>query len=513
MTTKELLPGNTNLRLRYDNRTVQTSQNTTTNPIFSFQTGRVRQGSGPTIVSWRAGNTWIPFVDGVEIIPGSVLFRFNTGPDQSHTVIAGTTIYVPGPPNSPSIGAAKAASAPVDNGDGTYEVTYTLIVENLGNVQLFDVQITDDLRSGFGTFVPTAGQVDVQGEYIIMVGPTITVNSTDPLTPNPSFDGSSDISLLVVSGGGSLSLGETVTIDFTVLFVPDSANAPYANQANATGDTAADGNADGDASDQSDAGTDPDPDGDGDPDEPGENDLTTLTINIGAPIVGLAKAISGFTQTGATTFDADFTLVVENLGTVPAPNVQVTDDLAAAFVGTDQVTVAAGPSMTGGLSGTNVGFDGVADSDLLSGTETLGVGQSVTLTFTVTVDLGTATGPFVNQATATTAATPGAGAFYTDPSDDGSDPDPDGDGNPDEPGENDPTTVTVAQVVPAIGLAKALTTLTQTGDTTFDASFALVVENLGTVPAPNVQVTDDLTAAFANVRSITVTDGPTVTGG
>ena len=46
---------------------------------------------------------------------------------------------------TPVIGLAKDAGTTVDNGDGTFDVTLTFTIENLGDVEIRNVQITDDL--------------------------------------------------------------------------------------------------------------------------------------------------------------------------------------------------------------------------------------------------------------------------------------------------------------------------------------------------------------------------------
>ncbi|MGI9539130.1 MAG: putative Ig domain-containing protein, partial [Miltoncostaeaceae bacterium] len=101
-TTTELLGGATSFRVYYGGQSQQQSQNTATDPTVTFQTGRVRQGSGPRVVEyWVSG--WVPFVDGVELLPGAMSFRLDDATQQTHTVIAGDSIYVPDMAPSPTL--------------------------------------------------------------------------------------------------------------------------------------------------------------------------------------------------------------------------------------------------------------------------------------------------------------------------------------------------------------------------------------------------------------------------
>ena len=173
------------------------------------------------------------------------------------------------------IGIAKAASTPVDNGDGTFTTTITMTVENFGQVSLGDIQVTDDL-SAFGAFV-TLANLDMEGEYTVS-NLMVTANSADPLTANSGFDGAGDTELLDVSAGGTLAVGESVTLSFDLRL--DPAQDSYTNVAVASGDVPANddptGSPDGDPDDTTDDstdGTDPDPDGDDDPDEDDETPI------------------------------------------------------------------------------------------------------------------------------------------------------------------------------------------------------------------------------------------------
>ena len=196
----------------------------------------------------------------------------------------------PTPISVPVIGIAKSASALIDNNNGTFTTTYTLIVENLGNEILHDVQITDDLTAKFGTYNAAVGDVDMPGEYTVG-DPTFTTNSTAALTAESGYTGSgTNTGLLDVGSGGNLAIGEKVTLTFTMTFFPDFTKSPLTNQALASGDSPGndDGTVDGNTTDMSDNGVEPDGDDDNNPDETDENDPTPLTI----PVIGIAKSAS-----------------------------------------------------------------------------------------------------------------------------------------------------------------------------------------------------------------------------
>ena len=158
-------------------------------------------------------------------------------------------------------------------------------------------------------------------------------------------------------------------------------------------------------------------------------------------MVGAAKAVRSVEQLSPTRYAIEYEFVVENLGSFDAPNVQLTDDLAAAFPGVTAVTVTAGPTVSGGLTAANDTFDGVTDLHLLAGNESLEADATATVSVAIEVELGSATGPFSNQAIVTTALTPNGPPVTRDPSDNGSDPDPNGNSDPDEPGRERPDAV------------------------------------------------------------------------
>ena len=149
--------------------------------------------------------------------------------------------------------------------------------------------------------------------------------------------------------------------------------------------------------------------------------------------LGLAKELISQTRVGSTgnVFDLTFTLTVENFSGNDAINVQVTDDLSAAFPNASSITIQ-GTSDLGGFSAPAVAYDGSGQIDLFAGTDTLPGSAVRFITYTVRVDFGTDTGPFTTQASVTSSQIAGAFAQVLDLSDAGADPDLDGDGDPTE---------------------------------------------------------------------------------
>src|SRR6185295_7705806 len=126
----------------------------------------------------------------------------------------------------------------------------------------------------------------------------------------------------------------------------------------------------------------------------------------------------------------------------------------------------------------NPSFNGVSNTNLLTGANTLVAGAGGKITLTVTVAAGS-TLSYTNQAVAS--ATDISGTINTtDLSDNGTDPDPNHDGDPTGAGENDPTPVTFTENE-AIALTKSLASIVKNPDGTFTLVYAIAVENPGAV--------------------------------
>ncbi len=373
---------------------------------------------------------------------------------------------------NPKIGIAKAVTeGPTSNGDGSYDLTYTLVVSNDGDVPLKEVQVTDNLTSTFGS-VPLS--------VLSITSPTLAVNS--------SYDGTSNTNML--AGTDVLAVRGTATIVLTIRVSPAGFGA-YDNTAIANGKSPA--NTAVTDSSQNGALTDPDADGD-----PTDNNVQTPVSFTENPSIGLAKALSADpinNQDGTYTVTYDF--ILRNTGDVPVKNLQVFDTLSVTFPGKTVVvnSVTTSANLTASTTYTGAG----SNTGLLSGTNTLAVGESGTISLTITITPGTNLGVYNNSATAN--GNGPLGTPVSDISNDGADVDPENDGASDN---SIPTPVSFTES-PQVGIAKAVNTPTSNGDGTYNATYTLKVSNTGDVPfLTNIQVTDNLATTFSTAASFEV---------
>ena len=397
----------------------------------------------------------------------------------------------------PIIGLAKNLDAVVDapGAPGQFDVTFTFTVQNYGNVDLNDVQISDNLAATFGA--PAT---------IVSVGtptsPTLAVNA--------GFTGAAPNTGLLAATGNTLAAAASATVTVTVRIQPNGVTA-FTNAATAT---ATSPGAVG-VTDASHDGLDPAPGVGSDPRD--FNDTTPIVIPE-APLLGVAKNLEGFVNNGDGSYTVTYLVTVRNYGNVPLSGVQVTEDFATTFAG---ATIAGGAvtATSGGLTA-NAGFTGsVPNTALLTGTNTLAVGATGTITVVVTVTPGANLGPFDNQVSASASSPDGATA--TDLSTDGTDPDQNGDIAAND-GDGDPTNTDSATPVtftedPVLGVAKAATAAIDApgfpGE--FLTTITLTLVNYGDVELRNVQVTDVLTGTFPAPVTYIVTATPssaTLTG-
>ncbi len=346
-------------------------------------------------------------------------------PDENGDATSGGNVdyrQVPVTPTTALIGLAKNADV-TRNANGNFDVRLTFTVRNYGTVAISTLQVTDNLAGFYSNTNLTADRI-------------VLINSA--LTYNTGFNGQSDQNLL--AGTDTLPVAETRTVVLELRDLQVTGSRAITNSARVTGQTPGSTQ----VSDDSANGLNPDQDtsnpndnGAGANDNnsnPSDNTSPTPITFSGNPGIGTAKAVM-VTPNPDGSFDISFSFVVENTGDEPLTSVQLTDDLTAFYNATDLVVTDI--SSTGGNLNYNSSFDGQSDTNLLTGTDTLAVGESKTLTILLDdVELTGTTRSLTNTAVAS--ATSPDGTPVSDTSDAGTDTDSEDDG----PTNNgDPTVV------------------------------------------------------------------------
>ena len=414
--------------------------------------------------------------NGIDINPD------NTDPN-NHSAVTPVTFT-----EAPLVGAALTVSNVVNNNDNTYTVTYNLAIENMGNVPLENLLANLDLQATFGTAVNYA--------VVSLTSSTLDVN--------PSFDGNSDKALLL--GSDALAYQTTENLTLVVLVTPGSKLGIY----NASTTVTAEGPGGTSISDVSQNGTNPDPDNDN---NPGNNNAPTPLTFTESPLLGAAKEVVGSISESPTgTFNVTYDILIENMsgtGATHLSDIQVVDDLSETFAGTASFSVTSLAIQTQPANTTltvSNSYNGSTDITLLSGSNSLLVGEFVVirLTVAVTPGAGGAGGPFPNFAIAT-GVSPG-GRLVSDFSTDGADVDPNNNNTPSD--DNEPTIVIFTDN-PSIGIAKFLNVVRPVSPFRNFVQFGLVVTNTGTVALSNLQVFDDILTQFAglNPSNFATSDG------
>ncbi|MFA8444088.1 SdrD B-like domain-containing protein [Yoonia sp.] len=345
------------------------------------------------------------------------------------------------------VGLAKSGVIDSLNDDGTFNATYTFVVENFSLEDLDQIVIADDLSGAapaLGTYQPTGPLA--KGAYRIVTAPDNGCG-----TGNAGFTGAPGGT--TISTGGTLLATtlagppQTCTVTFTVQVFPtdDRINGPFNNQAEVTANGVLSGQT---PTDLSDDGDEPDANGNGTADEAGENDPTVLTPNA-VPSIALVKT-------------AELPVLPRQL--------EENDDITYTFTVTN----------TGDLTLTGIEVRDVMISDDVIGTIAVlapGASDSVTATYPITQDDLDA-GEVVNTATAI-----GTDPFGREPTDDsGTEVD------------NDTDTTTSLTREPAIDLQKTAVISgdqmpTQVGDV---ITYTFTITNIGNVTLTDVTLTDDL---------------------
>ncbi|KPQ13824.1 MAG: conserved repeat domain [Rhodobacteraceae bacterium HLUCCO18] len=377
-----------------------------------------------------------------------------------------------------TVGLAKTLSAQSVNADGSFNATFSLVVENLSLERLINLSVTDTLAGGsplFGTLATPGDPANdplADGSYAILAAPGGTCGGFEA-----GFNGAASN---VLASGFALDVGSTCTVTFQIRVQPTDPLPPtlasggeYENSADVTGTGEASGQP---VSDTSDDGTTPDTDGDRVADEPGENDPTPVPVSL-TPSIALVKTAdtSALSTPPVAGEIITYSFAVTNTGNVTLTNVTLTDPLPG-------INVTGGPIPS------------------------LSPGASDATTFTATYAITQAdidVGQVVNQATTT--GTPPAGPDV-------------GDDSGTTTGDDVPTTTPLTSG-PGITLVKtadtsALQSPPQVGDT---ITYRFAITNTGNVTLSNVTIADALPGVVLTGNPIVAlapgqTDTTTITG-
>ena len=351
-------------------------------------------------------------------------------------------------------------------------VVLTWTVENLGNVDLSNITLSDDLTNVFG-----AGNF---GTYQSSLLPETTIVGGGSLSVDTNFNGSSQTALIT---NGTLSPGAiaTITTELLVTTVADVGQGigVYSHQASIS----AVGPDSSVTTDLSDAGRVADSNFNGDPTETGEDDPTTFAIgsHLG---VALTAEVTGNQVT--------LSHYLESFGNEDLSEISLIDNLDSVF-GVGNYTITSGPTLVDdpGTLSLNPEFDGSSNNQLLEPTSTLSALDTAQISYTVTVHTlqnnGSGLGQYEHQVEVL-ASTP-YGATVSDLSESGTNPDPNDDSTPGSAGED---TATSFQVVSDATIGVASEVSVSDSQITID----LYLENFGTSTGQSVSLTDDLDAVF-----------------
>jgi hypothetical protein len=428
-----------------------------------------------------------------------------------------TTLIIP---RIAEIGVAKAVSgvAPASSGvQGNYDVSYSFVIKNNGNVHLDSISLIDNFAQQFGgAFVkvvnlPVASRGGINGAYTASGTQIEMLNRLAILAPDSSMTVTVTVELNPGSPTAIYNVEGLLENQGTVEGYPvDPLGNPIKSLA---GDNLPP------VTDKSDSGTDPKGNNPGEPGDKGTpNDPTPLML----PNIGLAKKVVGIIPAASGTdgnFDVTLSYKVTNNGTNRLINLSLIDNIAAqygaAFVGVTTSpslvlnTATAGPVV-------NPAYAGSGDLLIPSTADTLRTGQSYTVNVTIEVDPSTITDTLFNSAITRGQPINGNGApqgpVVSDISDSGSNT---MGTNPGEPGDkgtpDDPTPLNL----PAIGVAKMASApvaiVGQAGK--YNITYSFIIQNIGNTYLENVSLTDNLKgqlgAAFINLvpNSLSITGG------
>lgn len=259
-----------------------------------------------------------------------------------------------------------------------YAIDYKVTVENLGTLTLDNIQLTNAIAPGLPSGLTIANAT-------VTTAPA-SINGL--LTVNGAFDGNTNQTLL--SGASNLTAGQADTITYSVQIDLTSYTDQIAYIRSAVAATSSstnpnNGTIDGNtlSIDYSNVGNSPGG-SDGNP----FNKADSTNIKLPPAQIAIAKGVSETELVSESVLNITYKITVQNIGDFDLPNVQVTDSIELGLPGGVTATILTAPTLIGSssLATANSSFNGVSDVKLLNGLDTLKIGETDTIQFTMQVD-------------------------------------------------------------------------------------------------------------------------------
>ncbi|MDG2147730.1 MAG: hypothetical protein P8K14_05905, partial [Flavobacteriaceae bacterium] len=340
-----------------------------------------------------------------------------------------------------SLDATKRATV-IDNGDGEVGagdiIRYDITVRNDGQIQLFNITLTDNLRDGSGG----------------------SLNYDNNLIQNLS------VSNPLPAGGVN-----TYVASYTIK-TADVETALISNTLTVTGSSPGNTN---DVTDVSDDGIDNDGDTTGDP------TVTALTVQTGLEAVKTGVLVDNGDDLPGAGDTTVWTITVRNTGNITVNTLTISDTFKNGA--NTALSLDSGPTFV--------------SSSLGSSSGTLRAGEVATYTATYTVDAtDVSTTKVINQAIVSAVGVDSASTAVTDTSDNGYDYDGDTTGDPTEVYLNYQGKL---EVIKTVSVNQADATKYQVGDV---ATYNITVQNTGNVSLTNVSLNDQLSGASGEILTL-----------
>jgi uncharacterized repeat protein (TIGR01451 family)/gliding motility-associated-like protein len=363
--------------------------------------------------------------------------------------------------------------------NGSYNITFTSLVENCGNVELTAVDATHNLTQMFT-------ETGAATQSAISLVKQVSVGAGSQLIPNAGFDGKNDLTLLSKLGS-KLGVGKTDTIRYTINVAPNGNIGPFSSNATVKAQGLTIFNILQDVSDVSNDGN-----------SVAKVDATPTTVKLfNSPSISLALAITDTLKVDADCYDVTLKAVVKNSGSLVLTNVIIKDELSKSFIAPATFSLVGQPSLSiGSQLVVNTAFNGNSEPNLTTAASTLAIGKVDTVTFKLKVCPATVT-RFENQASAQGTGILADGTTETpvDLSNSGL--------NPDTPGQT-PTELIIGSndgnsiQVPCIGLALFVDKVEIQADSSYNITYKSLIRNCGNLNLNKIALCDALINTFGS---------------